>query len=203
MLAGVTIKAKSPSDDSELASAVTDNNGAYTVNVPAGQDFYLHATGQPDYRGTFNLNGTFYVSGNLQIENETADRSGIKIYLGTATLIGTVFPSVGINTGTDAMFAMDVVTPSDDDIAGISLGTSPSTMSGIFYQQDNGSFLSSGQTTMQSGPSILGYVVAPASNATYTFTLYEGSNLSTAGQTIDTSFKLRLIPGELSEPIEP
>lgn len=201
MLAGVVVQARSPYDDSVFVSGTTDSSGAYSLAVPANTDFYLHATGQPDNKGTFQLGSEFYVSGNLQIENEAADRSGLKFYLPTATLLGTIGPSVGINTGNDAMFAMDIEDASSAGITGVSVSADPAVTNIFYNQPGGGGLLSTGPSTTQNSPSVLGYIVNPGANSTQTFTLTPDQ--SSAGYTIDSSFKLRLIPGELSQPIEP
>ncbi|GBD98456.1 hypothetical protein BMS3Abin07_00470 [bacterium BMS3Abin07] len=192
-LAGIPIEARNPSDDSVINSTTTDTAGAYSVTVPPNQDFYLHATGT-------TIGSTTYVSENLQIENETADRPAINIYMIDDVMVGQVAGVIGGNATTDAIFAMDVEDGSSTGIAGVTVSASP-PITNIWYNQDGtgSNFSITPPTTVNNGPSVVGYVSAPGSNGTYTFNMTG----STSGMTIDNPFRLRLIPGEISEPIEP
>ncbi len=200
MLGGVAIEARNPVDDSVLSSATTQNSvtgilGHYSINVPTGYDFYLHAKGR-------NVDGTDYTSANLQIGKDSDYTGTVKFYYTRTSDVNTLLPALGFSTA-DAVFSMDVEDSSGNGIAGVAVTADPG-VSNIEYKQSDGSFSITGPTTTYNASSVIGNVAAPGGNATYTFTL---SPAKTSGgaydYTIGQSFKLRLIPGELSGPIEP
>ena len=186
LLEGVTIEARD-TNDIVLATATTDASGAYTVDVPADQDFYLHANG-------VTISSVTYIAENLQIDQFPADQTGIKFYMVDDATIGDIATLLGADTSTDALFALDVEDSSSNGIAGITVSASP-TVTNISYNQDGSSFSTTPPTTTFNGPSVAGY--NSATTGTYTF------SLTGTGYTIDATFSLRLIPGELSMPIEP
>ncbi len=186
LLEGVTIEARD-TNDTILATATTDVNGAYTVDAPADQDFYLHANG-------VTISSVTYIAENLQIDQFSADQTGIKFYMPDDTTIGDIATLLGADTSTDALFAFDVEDSGGAGIAGITVSASP-TVTNISYNQDGSSFSTTPPTTTFTGPSVVGY--NSATTGTYTF------SLTGTGYTIDPTFRLRLIPGELSMPIEP
>ncbi len=188
-LPGITVEARNPSDDSVITTAATDANGAYSLSVPVTRDFYLHATGK-------TIGSTTYVSENLQIENEAADKTVNFWVIDTGTL-NPVAGSLGIDTTNDAIFAMDVE-DSSNGIAGVTVAAVPA-VTNIWYNQDgNGTFSLTPPTTVNNGPSVVGNVSNPGSNGTYMFTMTGSTSII-----IDNPVTLRLIPGEISEPIEP
>lgn len=189
-LAGIPIEARNPSDDSVINSTTTNTAGAFSVTVPSNRDFYLHATGK-------TIGSMTYVSDNYQIENEQADRT-INFYLIDTETLSTVVATIGIDTAKDAIFALGVVDNNGDGIADVTVSASQA-VSNIWYHQLDDSFSATGSTTKAGEPSVIGNISSPGANGTYTFTL----SPETAGYTIDTTFRLRLIPGEISEAIEP
>ena len=192
-LSGIVVEARNPSDDSVLDSATTAADGTYSVAVPANQDFYLHATGK-------TIGSTTYVSDNKQIENVEANQT-LSFWLIDTVTVDTIVGHLSIDKTNDAIFAMGVVDSNDSSIAGVTVSSVPSVPN-IWYHLTNDSFSKTGPTVDKADePSIIGNVVSPGSNSTYTFTLKPDQ--ATKGYTIDTTFKLRLIPGEISEPIEP
>jgi len=193
MLQGITVEARNPSDDSVITGTTTDTNGVYSVSIPVNHDFYLHIDGA-------TISGTTYISENLQIENEAADRTGIKIYMVDTGTVSGMAVFLGFDATNDAVFAIDVEDSSSNGIAGVTVNASPAVTK-TFYQQLDESFIGTAPTTTKNGPSVIGWVAAPGSNGTYTFTL--NPSVTTPQFTIDATFKLRLIPGEISMPIEP
>lgn len=188
-LQGITVEARDPSDDSLFASTTTDANGAFSVSVPENQDFYLHATGA-------TIGTTTYVSVNLQVMLLSADRTGIEIPMISETDLTDISNLIGItDTSNNAFFGFDVMDNNGNGIAGVNLTVSP-PVTKIFCQQTDKNFIESTVTTTETGPSVVGYVAG--GNGTYTFTLYGAT-----GFTIDAIFRLRLIPGEVSMPINP
>ncbi|MEC4676557.1 MAG: hypothetical protein VST72_06520 [Nitrospirota bacterium] len=186
MLEGVTIETRY-TNDTILATATTDASGAFTVDAPADQDFYLHANG-------VTISSVTYIAENLQIDQFPADQTGIKFYMVDDTSIGDLATQLGADTSTDALFAFDVEDSSSTGIAGITVSASPA-VTNISYNQDGSTFSTTAPTTTFNGPSVAGY--NSATTGTYTF------SLTGTGYTIDATFSLRLIPGELSMPIEP
>jgi len=155
-------------------------------------DFYLHAQGN-------TVGSTTYVSDNYQIENESVDRTLDFWLIDTAT-VNTMATALGFDPVKDAVFAMGIKDTGGTGVAGITVTSAPG-VSTIWYQQTDGSFLAAGPTTTGTDPSAIGNVADPGATGTYTFTL--SPDKLTAGYTIDDTFKLRLIPGEISEAIEP
>ncbi len=115
-------------------------------------------------------------------------------------MAGAIADLLGLDITTDALFSADVEDNTSTGIPGVTVAATP-TPTVLFYQQTDTSFSSSGGTTTANGPSFIGGVQNPSAAATYTFTL--SPDQATAGYTIDTSYKLRLIPGEISDPILP
>jgi len=187
-LQGITVEARNPSDDSVFDSTTTDANGAFSLTVPANQDFYLHATGA-------TINNTAYVSVNLQIMQLSADRSGIALSMLTEDDMTQIGLLIGDPDRTaNAFFGFDVVDDNGNGIEGVTVSASPPGAR-IFCQQIDGNFKEGYPTSTESGPSVVGYV--SGGSGTYTFTLSGGT-----GFTIDVTFRLRLIPGEVSIPTD-
>ncbi len=200
MLGGVPIEVRNAADDSVLAETVSQTAmngilGNFSVSAPSGIDFYLHSPAT-------NIEGTDYLGSNLQIENESADRSDITIYLVdfvTATTVGTMY---GMDPDNDAIFAFDVEDNGGNGIAGVTATADLAVTALLYNQDDTGSnFSANPPTTIYNGSSVIGYLAAPAEPVTVTFTLDPGQ--AAMGYTIDTSFQLKLIGGEISSPIEP
>jgi len=194
-LAGVTIEARSATDDSVLSTTTSGGaNGNFSIAVMPSQDFYLHANGGV----VASIN---YYSINLQIQNETADRSGIQFFMTPTAIVDSVVASGAIGSvtlNTDAVFFLEFIDANDFGVAGISVTSTP-TIANIWYDQDGaGTYSLTGPSTTNTTPAVLGYVVNPGANATYAFSLT--GNTSAIG--IDTNLSLRMIPGELSAPIE-
>ncbi|ORJ60466.1 carboxypeptidase-like regulatory domain-containing protein [Geothermobacter hydrogeniphilus] len=192
-LADIVVSARNPSDDSVFNSATTDASGFYSLAAPMNHDFYLHAQGN-------TVGSTTYVSDNYQIENESVDRTLDFWLIDTAT-VNTMATALGFDPVKDAVFSMGIKDTGGTGVAGVTVTPTPG-VSTIWYQQTDGSFLATtGPTTTGTDPSVIGNVADPGANGTYTFTL--SPDKLTAGYTIDDTFKLRLIPGEISEAIEP
>jgi len=189
-----TIEARNPADDSVISTAPSPSTvGSFNIQVPVGLDFYLHAD-------SVSINGVTYLADNLQIENVSGAQPPVRFSLVDSGTAGAIAGILGLDLTTDAVFAADVEDNTGTGIAGVTVAAIP-TPSVLFYQQTDGSFLSTGATTTANGPSVIGGVQNPSAAATYTFTL--SPDQTTEGYTIDTSFDLRLIPGEISEPILP
>ena len=199
-LAGVTIEARNPADDSVLTSTSTDGSGAFSINVPANHEFYLHAAGG-------DISGTTYASSNLQIGTVTAynniltnaGSSTVKFYLTDTGTVNTMATNLGFNADTDAVFSMSVEDDASNGVAGVTITPSPAVTK-LKYVQTDGSFSDNGPTTAGTADmnGALGWVASPGGNRTYDFSL---DNAGT--YTIASSFSLRLIPGEISTPLEP
>lgn len=195
MIASVTIVARDAEDHS-MATTTTaaDGTGSFTISVPSGQDFYLHADGG-------DIGGTTYTPSNLQIDNRTTDLTGAKFYLTDSALVSTVAGLIGGNTTVDAIFSWDVE-DAGGGIAGVT-ATASSTDAVILYGQTDGTYITTAPTQLDTdgnSAGVIGYLPDPGGNSTVTFT--QDPDQTTAGYTVDTSFKLRLIPGEISSPYE-
>ncbi len=192
ILGGVTIEARNPKDDSVLSSVTTVTDVGFSIDVPTGHDFYLHAEGT-------NVDGTVYTSSNLQIGQDTDYSGTVKFYYTDTATVNTMLTALGM-TSTDAVFSMDIEN-SSTGIAGVTVSTSPAVTKILYNKDGAGTFSTTGPTTTNTGSSVIGNVTSPGANATYTFTL--SPDQTTSGYTIDTTFKLRLIPGEISSPLAP
>jgi hypothetical protein len=200
MRGGVPIEVRNAVDDSVLAQAASQTAvngilGHYSVSAPSGIDFYLHAAAT-------NIEGTDYLGSNLQIENESADRGNIKFYLIDTVTAAAVGTTIGVDPANDAIIDFDVEDAGSNGIAGVTTTADPAVTAILYNQDDTGSnFSPTPPTTIYNGPSAIGYLAAPAAPVTVTFTL--DPDQTTMGYTIDTTFELRLIAGEISSPIEP
>lgn len=190
-LAQITIVARDTADHT-LASATTDTNGIFSVSAPAGQDFYLHADG-------ISIGSTIYVPSNLQIDNRSSDRTVVKFYMTDQASVTAFTTSLGGDSDLDAIFYWDV--EDHTGIGGVTVTASPQ-VTAILYAQTDGSYVSAAPTVAgnDAGGSVAGYLADPGGNGTYTFTLDPDQTI--LGYTVDTTFRLRLIPGEMSSPYE-
>ncbi|NOY52216.1 MAG: hypothetical protein GXP58_01180 [Deltaproteobacteria bacterium] len=189
LIANVTIAARDASDNT-MATATTDSSGAFSLSVPSGQDFYLHADG-------VSIGNTTYVPDNKQIDNRTSDLTGVKLYLTDSIMVATVAGLIGADSNADAFFNWDVE-DTNGAIDGVT-ATASSPEAVILYTQTDGTYTQTGPTT--TGGGVIGYLPNPGENSTVTFT--QTPDKATAGYSVDTTFKLRLIPGEFSSPYEP
>lgn len=193
-LTGVIVDARGATDDTVQTTAQSDANGNYQLAVMPGQDFYLHTKGGM-------VAGVDYIPLNLQIQNESGDRAGIEIFMVPRTVVSSVIGSGAIGTvdvANDALFYLEFLDANDNGVAGITVASTPN-IANIWYDQDgNGTYSQTGPSTANSTPAILGFIANPGANATYQLTM--SGNTSAIG--IDTNLSLRLIPGELSGPIE-
>ncbi|OQY31405.1 MAG: hypothetical protein B6241_13995, partial [Spirochaetaceae bacterium 4572_59] len=142
------------------------------------------------------INGKAYIPCNVQIQNETADRTGIKIYMVDTETVATRASDLNFDMAKDAVFSLDIEDDNSDGIAEVTATASPE-LSRIFYGQADGGLIETAPTT--SDGSILGILSAPAYAGTYSITL----SGATDNMTVDKKFQLRLIRGNLSQAIEP
>jgi hypothetical protein len=195
---GITIQAKNAVTDAVLATTVTDGSGVYAISVQANQDFYLHLVGGV-------VSGINYYPINLQIQNEQTDRFNLRFFaIPTADIQDFLAASnigASFNISTDALFSIEICNnpcETDAGVAGISVATTPNIAT-LYYDQDgNGTYSLTGPTTIFNGSAIIGNVSNISASASYEFILTgPTSNLG-----IDSSFRLRLVAGELSTAIE-
>lgn len=201
-LNGITVEARWATDDAVFNSTITKvdssiGDGAFSLQVPKGKDFYLHFDGLHN-----TTNGTIYINENLEIENETTNRTAMDITLIDPTFATFFQTQFGIDVTKSAIFLVAVADAQYNGVAGVRVNTSPA-VSAIEYALNNTApyrFSTTGPTTVAGVGAFFGYVTNPARNATYTFTLTPGA--SAGGYTsVKPVFRLRLISGEISEPI--
>lgn len=198
-LGNVPIEVRNAADDSVLATALSQNDltgihGNFSISAPSEFFFYLHSS-------AIDIEGTQYLGSSLQIENEVVDQVNLKFYLVDSAMAAAMGTTIGADLSTDATFGFDVEDNSGG-LAGVTVTTTPAVTTLLYNQDDTGSnFSATPPTTNYNQPSVIGYLHAPASPTTVTFTL--DPEQAAKGYTIDTTFKLRLIAGEISSPIEP
>lgn len=205
MLGSVTIEARNPADDSVLTStesqtAINGTLGHFTISVPSSHEFYLHAAGR-------DIEGTTYKSSNLQTGTANgyntiltnAGSSTVKFYLTDTATVNSMATNLGFNAATDAVFSMSVEDDAGNGVAGVTITPSPAVTK-LEYVQTDGSFSETGPTTAGTADmnGALGWVASPGGNRTYAFSLDQAGTY-----TIASNFSLRLIPGEISTPLEP
>lgn len=192
MLAGVPVDALYAANGAVIASATTNAGGAFSIGVNENQDFYLRARGD-------NYGGTTYLTTNLEIQNELADRS-LKMYMPDITKVGALSSLVGADITRDAMFGLDVKDSNDNGVPGVTVAVAP-TISRILYNIGGGQLGAGPTTTASDSPSVVGLISSPDAARVGTYTVTLSGN--TGNITIGNPLKLRLVPGEISQPIEP
>jgi hypothetical protein len=99
-LVGATVEGHKRSDDSVTATATSDMNGAYTLNIPSGGmpvDGYVHASAMG------------YVSGNLFPPDPTVANATIKVQLLDTSTFGLIGQFAGVNVQAgDGVFLVQV-----------------------------------------------------------------------------------------------
>lgn len=193
LLPNVSVQARYAADGNLIDFTTTDALGAYTLAVNVNQDFYLHNSGT-------TYDSTYYYPTNLEIQNVTTDRTGVKFYLPDDATISALSTIFGVDLSTDSGFSLDVKDVSDNGIAGVTVTTFPA-VSHIFYNTGSGYSETGPTTTASTSPSVAAFVDAPDASQVGTYTVTLTGN--TSGMMIGNPLKFRLVPTEISQPIEP